>query len=519
MKTILVVATLDTKGMEVAFSKENIEALGAKALLLDAGILGSPTIIPDITREEVAVAAGSTLKKVRTMTAEAEALGVMTQGASNIAVKLHEEGKIHGVLGIGGGMGTAMGTGVMRSLPIGVPKFMVSPQAGNPDVVGAAVGTKDICMFHSVTDVVGLNPLLRTIFSKACGGVVGMANAEVRLETSYRKTVAVCAKGTTEAANRIIRDKLADAGYQPMTFHCFGYGPASLEQIIKDGYIDGGVIELASDWLDRIGGGASFPPADRYENVGERGIPMVFVPGSCDFIAAAPGKFPGRTVQPHNRAVSLYRSSKEELAQLAQEVGEKLAKSKGPVTVVIPLKGFCVHDREGGPLYDPEANAAFIEGISAFEGKFKIKKVDAHINDERFIDAILEAFQENFEAAMPVASRPIADKVILTLTGYAASCGLAVGPCKKITNIEDVRCLDNESILVVKTASPALARLIPGLRGLICDQGGPLSTASIYAREYGVPAAVGVNGIFEALNDGDLIRLDGMRGTIEVLAR
>jgi len=346
-----------------------------------------------------------------------------------------------------------------------------------------------------------------------------MANAEVRLETSYRKTVAVCAKGTTEAANRIIRDKLADAGYQPMTFHCFGYGPASLEQIIKDGYIDGGVIELASAWLARIGGGASFPPADRYENVGERGIPMVFVPGSCDFIAAAPGKFPGRTVQPHNRAVSLYRSSKEELAQLAQEVGEKLAKSKGPVTVVIPLKGFCVHDREGGPLYDPEANAAFIEGISAFEGKFKIKKVDAHINDERFSDAILEAFQENFEAAMPVASRPIADKVILTLTGYAASCGLAVGPCKKITNIEDVRCLDNESILVVKTASPALARLIPGLRGLICDQGGPLSTASIYAREYGVPAAVGVNGIFEALNDGDLIRLDGMRGTIEVLAR
>lgn len=519
MKTILVVATLDTKGVEVAFSKENIEALGAKALLLDAGILGSPTITPDITREEVATAAGSTLQKVRKMTAEAEALGIMTQGASNIAVKLHREGKIHGVLGIGGGMGTAMGTGVMRSLPIGVPKFMVSPQAGNPDVVGTAVGTKDICMFHSVTDVVGLNPLLRTIFSKACGAVVGMANAEVRLETTYRKTVAVCAKGTTEAANSALRDRLAAAGYQPMTFHCFGYGPASLEQIIKDGYIDGGVIELASDWLDRIGGGASFPPPDRYENAGEKGIPMVFVPGSCDFIAAAPGKFPGRTVQPHNRAVSLYRSSKEELAQLAQEVGEKLAKSKGPVTVVIPLRGFGVHDREGGPLYDPEANAAFIEKISAFEGRFKIKKVDAHINDEKFVDAVIEAFQENFEAAMPVASRPLADKAILTLTGYGASSGLAVGPCKKIANIEDVRGLDNESILVVKTASPALARLIPGLKGLVCDQGGPLSTASIYAREHGVPAAVGVKGVFDALNDGDLIRLDGTRGTIEVLAR
>ena len=395
MKTILVVAALDTKGTEVAFAKEQIEALGAKALLLDGGVLGSPTIKPDITREEVAAAVGLSIEEVQKIPAEAEALGMQTQGASVIALRLYNEDKIHGILGIGGGMGTALGTGVMRALPIGVPKFMVSSQAGNPAVVGPSVGTKDICMYHSVTDVVGLNRLTRTIFTRACGGVVGMANVEVIHPKDDRKIVALCAKGTTEDANRRIRDRLTAASYQPMTFHCFGFGPASLEQVLADGYIDGGVIELASDWLDRIGGGDSFPPDDRYENAGKLGLPQVFVPGSCDFIAAAPGKYPGRKVQPHNRAVALYRSNYIELQQVGREIGEKLSKSKGPVTVVIPMQGFAVHDQAGGALYDPDADKGFMDAIQAFPGKFKVVKVDAHVNEEKFTDAVMDAFLEN----------------------------------------------------------------------------------------------------------------------------
>ena len=403
MKTILVVATLDTKGTEVAFAKEQIENLGARALLIDAGILGSPMIKADISREEVAAAAGSSIEAVRAIPAEAEALGLMTQGAGVIALKLHLEDKIHGVLGIGGGMGTALGTGVMRALPIGIPKFMVSSQAGNPAVVGPAVGTKDICMFHSVTDVVGINRLTRTVFARACGGVVGMANVDIMHDVHAKKVVAICAKGTTEDANRRIRDRLTTADFQPMTFHCFGFGPASLEHVLADGYIDGGVIELASDWLDRIGGGDSFPPDDRYENAGKLGLPQVFIPGSCDFIAAAPGKYPDRRVQPHNRAVALYRSSKEELTRVGQEIGYKLAQSKGPVTVVIPLKGFAVHDREGGPLYDPAADAGFIEAISAFKDKFKVIEVDAHVLDEKFTDAVMKAFFDNVAIAQEKA--------------------------------------------------------------------------------------------------------------------
>jgi uncharacterized protein (UPF0261 family) len=266
--------------------------------------------------------------------------------------------------------------------------------------VGPSVGTSDICMFHSVTDVVGINRITRTIFTRACGGVVGMANAEVKSDPEKsKKIVVIMAKGCTEPANQALRDRVAAAGFQPMTFHCFGYGPASLEQVLKDGFIEGGVIELSSDWLDHIGGGDSFPPDDRYENAGKHGLPQVFIPGSCDFIAAAPGTFTDRKVAPHNRAVALFRSTKEELVRLGKEVGEKLSKSKGPVTVVIPMKGFAVHDCEGGQLWDPEANSGFLEGISPYEGKIKIVKVDAHANDEKFTDAVMDAFLENVAIA------------------------------------------------------------------------------------------------------------------------
>lgn len=394
MKTILVVAAFDTKGTEVAFCKEQIEALGAKALLMDGGILGRPTIKPDITREEVAAAAGTTIEQVKRIPAEGDAIGLQAQGGGVIALRLHKEGKIHGVLGIGGTMGTVLGTGVMRALPIGVPKFMVSSQAGNP-AMSLLVGTKDICMFHSVGDVVGLNHFTRIIFTKACGGVVGMASAEVKEEKEKKKIVALCAKGTTEDANRMIRQRLADAGYHPMTFHCFGFGPASLEQVIAAGYIDGGVIELSSDWLDRIAGGYSFPPDDRYENAGKFGLPQVFVPGTCDMIAGTPGKYTDRKTHFHNEAVTCYRSNYMELRQVGREIGEKLSKSKGPVTVVIPMHGFSVHDRVGGPMYDPDADAGFIDAISAFPGKLKVVKVEAHISDEKFTDAVMRAFLEN----------------------------------------------------------------------------------------------------------------------------
>jgi uncharacterized protein (UPF0261 family) len=202
LKTILVVATLDTKATEAGFIKMQIEALGTKTLLLDGGVLDSPMLEPDINREEVAAAAGYSMEEIRSIKAEAVAIGAMSTGAGNIALKLHQEGKIHGIIGVGGGMGTAFGSGVMRALPIGVPKVMVTSQGANPDVVNAAVKTKDLCMFNAVTDVVGLNRLTETIFTRAAGAVVGMANVEAKQEKSEKKTVILCAKGLQRALTK-----------------------------------------------------------------------------------------------------------------------------------------------------------------------------------------------------------------------------------------------------------------------------------------------------------------------------
>lgn len=396
-KNILIVAALDSKGMEVLFLKERISSLGATSTIIDAGILGGPYFPPDFTRERVAEMAGTTLEEVRKTPSEGEAMELQIKGAIVITQKLYAEGKIHGILGIGGTMGTALGTAVMRSLPFGIPKVMISTVAALP-VVPQYVGTKDIMMFHSVADVAGLNRLTRTVFANAVGAVVGMAKTELsKLEN--KKLVALSTLGTTEAAVRRVRELLGEAGYENVTFHTTGVGGRSLEQLLSDGAIDGGIIEFSlHEWVDRIAGGLFQPPDDRYENAGLMNLPQVYVPGSTDFIVQGAGfeKFDGRINHMHNRSITLYRTSRDELKQLGIEVGRKLSKSLAPVTVVIPMKGFSIQDGEGRPLYDPEANMGFVEGIeSVASGNLKVKRVDAHVLEESFVQEVMATFQEN----------------------------------------------------------------------------------------------------------------------------
>lgn len=399
MKTILIIAALDKKGLEIRYCLEQIKKIGAAALLMDSGIHGEPSIPADITREAVSGAAGLTMDGVKKIPSEAEAFGVQTKGAGVLASKLAEEGKIHGVLGIGSSMVPCLEIGVMKLLPLGMPKIMVTSQADDPAVIKQAVGAKDICMFHSVSEVVGLNPLTEGVLRRACGAVVGMAGAQVPFADHKKKTVALMAKSTTDSVNQTLRYRIAAAGFEPVSFNCSGYGPLNLEQVITDGLIDGGVIELSSDWLDSLAGGESFPPKNRYENAGYMGLPQVFVPGSCDFIAAVPEAFEGRKSVPLNKQITLFRSSREELFRAGKQIGEKLARSESPVTVVIPMKGFSEYDREDKPLWDPAANQGFIDGISAFKDQLEIIKVDAHITDLKFIDAVMNAFLKNVTRA------------------------------------------------------------------------------------------------------------------------
>jgi uncharacterized protein (UPF0261 family) len=398
MKNILIVAALDTKGNEVRFIKERIEAYGANTVIIDAGILGEPLFPPDYTRHQVAEAAGSSIEKVRSDTSEGEAMEVLIKGAITIAMQLFREGKIDGVLGIGGSMGTNLGTAVMRSLPIGFPKVMVTTMAAIGIVVPFYVGTKDINMFHSVADVAGLNRLTRTIFSNAAGAVVGMANAGLE-KLENKKLIALSTLGTTESAAQLTRELLGKSGYESVTFHTTGVGGRSLEQTVLDSIVDGGVIEYSlHEWVDRIAGGLYASHDERFEGAGLMNLPAVYVPGSTDFIVEGPGceRFHGRSTHMHNRAITLYRTNRAEMKQLGEEVGAKLNKSTAPVTVVVPMRGFSVQDVEGGDLFDPEANMGFVEGIeSKASGNLRVKRVDAHVLEGRFVQEVVHTFIEN----------------------------------------------------------------------------------------------------------------------------
>ena len=398
MKNILILAALDTKGNEVRFIKERIEEYGAKTIIVDAGILGEPLLPPDFTRQQVAVAAGSSMEKVRQDTSEGEAMEVLIKGATVIAKQLYKEGKIDGVLGIGGSMGTNLGTAVMRALPIGIPKVMITTMAAIGIVVPFYVGTKDINMFHSVADVAGLNRLTRTVFANAAGAVVGMAKAGLE-KLDNKKLIALSTLGTTESSAQMTRTKLENAGYESVTFHTTGVGGRSLEQTVLDSIVDGGVIEYSlHEWVDRIAGGLYASHDERFEGAGLMNLPAVYVPGSTDFIVEGPGceRFRGRATHMHNRAITLYRTNGAEMKQLGEDVGKKLNKSTAPVTVVIPMRGFSVQDIEGGDLFDPEANMGFVEGIeSKVSGNLKVKRVDAHILEERFVQEVVSTFIEN----------------------------------------------------------------------------------------------------------------------------
>jgi len=399
MKKVLIVSVLDTKGVEVSFLRDQVKKFGADVMVMDCGILGKPYFQPDITREEVANAAGLTHEEVQKIPSEGEAMGKMIEGAVKIAQQLYREGKFDGVLSLGGAMGTGLGSAVMRSLPFGVPKVQISTVAAVGDVVSAAVGTKDILMYHSVTDVAGLNRLTRKVFTNAAAAVTAMVNAPA-ITQEEKKLVAVTTLGTTERAADGVRKRLAEKGFETVTFHTTGVGGTALEGLLgkDENVVDGGVVELSlHEWVDRIAGGLYQAPPDRYENAGKKGLPQVYVPGSADFIVHGPGqeKFKGRVSHPHNAAITLYRTSREEFAELGKTLAEKVNKSLGPVAIVIPMKGFCVHDREGGPLYDPDANMGFVEAVEAHvNDNIIVKRVDAYVLDDDFIDVVVDTFIE-----------------------------------------------------------------------------------------------------------------------------
>ena len=400
-KTILLMGTMDTKEEELLFCRELIHRRGFKVLLLDAGILQDPRTPADITRQEVAGAAGvSDLESLLARGDKGKCIATMILGVTAKTRELFHRKAFDGILGMGGGQGTDICASAMRSVPRGIPKLLVSTIASGKATFGPYVGTKDIAVMHSIVDLQGLNFVTRQILGNAVGAICGMVATREEMETKPRGIpVALSMLGTTTPGALRMKATLERRGYEVVAFHQNGTGGIAMEEMIREGAFRG-VLDLNLHEIgDRfVGGLHSDPQKERLEAAGEMGIPQVIAPGSINYAVwgpfpSLPGELKARKYIIHNPNMTLVRLSPEELRSVGKLTAEKINRAKGPTRVFIPLRGFSYPDRENLPHWEPEGNRAFIESLKAqLRPSIPLKELDAHINDPEFIDAVADAF-------------------------------------------------------------------------------------------------------------------------------
>ncbi len=395
-KPVLLIATLDTKADELAFVRDIIIERGHQTLVLDAGIMRDPSTPPDIGAGAVAAAGGIALTDLRKQGDRGFALAVMARGAAAVAIRLHAEGKVGAILGIGGSCGTAIATAAMREMPVGLPKLMVSTMASGQ--VAPYVGVKDIAMMYAVVDIAGLNRISRRILSNAAGAICGMLEQPDPPQTDDRPVIAATMFGVTTPCVEHVRKRLNDAGFEVLVFHATGSGGRAMEGLINAGFIAGVADVTTTELADELVGGVLSAGPERLDAAGKAGLPQVVSLGALDMVnfggvESVPEQFrvAGRQLHVHNPQVTLMRTTPSENAELGAIIAKKLNASRGPVTLLIPLKGVSAIDKEGQKFHDPAADAALFAAVRGnVDSKVKLVELDLHINDPEFADAIAD---------------------------------------------------------------------------------------------------------------------------------
>ena len=392
-KTIAIVGALDTKGQEFAFLKEEIQKRGCRTLVVDTGVLGAARFEPDVSRSRVAEAGGSDLSQLLERKDRGEAIAVMTVGVAEITRELYRNGQIDGIISMGGGGGTVIGTSAMRALPVGFPKLMVSTLASGD--TAPYVGTTDITMMPSVVDVAGVNRISRRIYTNAAGAICGMVQGELD-ESGDKLLIAASMFGNTTTAVDHAREIMEAKGFEVLVFHATGAGGQTMEALVADEYITGVLDITTTEWADEICGGVLSAGPHRLEAAANTGIPQVVVPGCidmCNFWArdTVPEKYSDRTFYEWNPNVTLMRTTPEENQRMGEIFAEKLNAATAPVAVLIPLKGYSQLDLEGGPFFWPEANQAFISALkSSLRQDIPVTELDYDINAPEFSSQVAE---------------------------------------------------------------------------------------------------------------------------------
>jgi len=372
-RTVVVIATLDTKGEEAEYLRGQIEALGGAVTLIDIGVVGEPMITPDVSREQVAAAGGTELSALLEDPTREAAAPVMAAGAGEILRGLIHDGQAHAVLGLGGTQGTSSCSEIMQSLPYGFPKIIVSTVASGD--TSPFVGIKDITMMFSVSDLMGLNPFTARILANAAGAAYGMSLTEassvpgggssVEASGGDKPLIAMTNLGVlTEGATRAV-EYFREAGYDVVVFHAVGSGGRAMEQLMKDGVV-GAVFDYAmGEIADDVFGGLRAGGPERLTVAGSLGLPQVICPGGAEhlglFVEAntVPEAYSDHLHVFHSPVIFVPRLNSEEFVRVAEEICARLQSTTGNAVFMLPLQGVGRYSIPGGPLHDPEGDQAF----------------------------------------------------------------------------------------------------------------------------------------------------------------
>ena len=391
---VLLIGTLDTKGVEFAYIRDRLIAAGVPVLVADGGS-GQPAFSPDF--------------KVGGSGERNAAVATAATGAAALVRKLHAEGRLDGILGLGGSAGTVIGTAAMRAVPVGIPKVMVSTLASGD--VRPYVGTRDIAMFHSVVDIAGLNRIGRIVLDNAAAAMIGMF-AEVRSaergvrSADDRLCVASTMFGVTTPCVQAARRHLEAAECEVVTFHATGTGGRTMEELIAEGQFDGVLDLTTTELADELIGGVMAAGPDRLTAAALKGIPQVIGVGALDMVnfgprGTIPAKFAGRGFHEHNSTVTLMRTTPEENDRLGLEIAQKACAAKGATAILLPMRGVSALDIEGGPFWWPEADAALFQSLRNWVAGVELIELDLHINDPEFARVAAETLLRLLKASRP----------------------------------------------------------------------------------------------------------------------
>jgi uncharacterized protein (UPF0261 family) len=400
-ENVVLLGTLDTKGVEFAYVRDRLRELGLTTTVVDCGILGEPRgIEPDLDHAAVARYGGTTIEALQSAGTRGRAVEKMREAVKALTRSLYREGKLDAIFSMGGAEGAVMGAAAMMQLPIGVPKVLLSPIASGKHYFDPLVGTSDIMVMHTVVDILGLNPIACTIFDNAAAALKGLVDHGHRglpEPDPESRFVAVTMLGNTTRAVMAVRDRLKEAGFEAVIFHSNGVGGPAMEELAETGQFVGVIDYTTNETNDPMVGGIHDGGPDRLRRVGQIGLPQVVVPGCIDFSVFHSGAIPpalrDRPVYDHNPEYTLVRTSRDEMVRLGSIFAERLSGANGPVVIAVPTRGLSIPNVPDGVFWDPDSDAAFLATLRrGLDSRIPIQTYEQHVNDPAFGTQVAELF-------------------------------------------------------------------------------------------------------------------------------